>query len=156
VETVKHSEFAARLEPIRTRLFKTAMLYLDSESLALDALDEAVYKGLRGCWRLRQPEYFDTWITRILINECHNLQRRRPFVPLDALPDRPGTPTDGHSDVRDAILRLPEKQRMVIVLHYMEGYKTAEIAKILRVPEETVRSRLKRARATLKIQLDEP
>ena len=45
---MKHSEFAARLEPIRPRLFKTAMLYLGSESLALDALDEAVYKGLRG------------------------------------------------------------------------------------------------------------
>ena len=52
--------FAARLEPLRMRLYKTALLYLDNESQAVDAVDEAVYKGLRSCRSLRQPEYFET------------------------------------------------------------------------------------------------
>ena len=84
---MKQEEYAARLEPLRPRLYKTALLYLDSESRAMDAVDEAVYKGLKACWRLRQPEYFDTWLTRILINVCKDeLRRGRRFVPLEEVP----------------------------------------------------------------------
>ena len=68
---VNNEEFAKRVESVRTKLYKTALTYLGSEALALDAVDEAVYKALCGKWKLRQPEFFDTWITRILINECH-------------------------------------------------------------------------------------
>ena len=66
---VTNEEFAKRVELVRTKLYKTALTYLGSEALALDAVDEAVYKALCGKWKLRQPEFFDTWITRILINE---------------------------------------------------------------------------------------
>ena len=71
---MNQEEYARRIEEIRGRLYKTAYLYLGSESLAVDVVDEAVYKGLCNHWKLRQPEYFTTWITRILINECHNEQ----------------------------------------------------------------------------------
>lgn len=74
---MNNEEYAARVEEIRGRLYKTAFLYLGSESQALDAVDEAVYKGLCNHKKLRQPEYFVTWMTRILINECHNEQRRQ-------------------------------------------------------------------------------
>ena len=62
---MNHEEYAKRIEEIRGKLYKTALLYLGSEALALDAVDEAVYKGLCNHWRLRQPEYFNTWMTRI-------------------------------------------------------------------------------------------
>ena len=74
---MNYEDFAKRIELIRKRLYKTAFLYLGNETLALDAVDEAVYKALCSYKKLREIEYFDTWITRILINECYNEQRRQ-------------------------------------------------------------------------------
>lgn len=152
---MKHGEFAARLEPIRTRLFKTAMLYLGSESLALDALDEAVYKGLRGCWRLRQPEYFDTWITRILINECHNeLRRGKRFVPLDDVPEETAEDFD-HLPLKEALSKLPQPLRDVVILRYFVGYTLAETAQALDIPPGTAATRHRRALELLRLELRE-
>ena len=64
-------EFAARVEALRQRLYRTAYLYLGGEADALEAVDEAVYQALRALKKLREPEHFDTWLTRILINTCH-------------------------------------------------------------------------------------
>ena len=70
-------ELAARIEEIRIKLFRTAMIYLGNEHDAIEAVDEAVYRGLCAVKKLRQPEYFDTWMTRILINECYKMMRRQ-------------------------------------------------------------------------------
>ena len=61
---MNHEDFARQIETIRKKLYKTAFLYLGNETLALDAVDEAVYKALCSYRKLREPEYFDTWITR--------------------------------------------------------------------------------------------
>ena len=74
------TEFAARVESVRQRLYRTAYLYLGSEADALEAVDEAVYQALRALKKLRQPEYFETWLTRILLNQCHKELRRRKTV----------------------------------------------------------------------------
>ena len=88
-------EFAARVQAVRVRLYRTAYLYLGSEADALEAVDEAVYQALRALKQLRQPEFFETWITRILLNECHKeLRRRRRFSGEDALPET-AAPADG-------------------------------------------------------------
>lgn len=152
---MERDEFSRRVRAMTDRLYRIAYGQLREPQDRMDAVQNALLKAWSSRHRLRESAYFETWLIRILINECHNLQRKRPFVPLDALPDRAAHTPDSREDVRDAILRLPEKQRICIILHYMEGYKTAEVAKILRIPEETVRSRLKRARAALRIQLDE-
>ena len=69
--------FAARTQAIKARLYRTAYLYLGSEADALEAVDEAVYQALRSLKKLREPAFFETWITRILINQCHRELRRR-------------------------------------------------------------------------------
>ena len=90
------NEFAARIEALRPRLYRTALLYLGSEAYALDALDETVYKALRSLKKLRQPQFFDTWVTRILINEClRELKRRkreRAVMSYRKRPRKPLTP----------------------------------------------------------------
>ena len=91
VGAVNQQEFAGRTEAVKARLYRTAYLYLGNEDDALEAVDEAVYQALRGLKQLRQPDFFETWITRILINACHNeLRRRKRFHPGgdDALPGR--------------------------------------------------------------------
>ena len=81
-------EFALRIEAIRKRLYKTALLYLGNETQALDVVDETVYKALCGYRKLREAELFDTWITRILINECYNELRRQKRVQyVDIIPE---------------------------------------------------------------------
>ena len=66
-----HDEFARRAEALRVRLYRTAYLYLGSEADALEAVDEGVYQALRALRQLREPAFFETWLTRIVLNQCH-------------------------------------------------------------------------------------
>lgn len=148
-------EFARRVEALRERLFRTAMVYLGSEALALDAVDEAVYRALCGLWRLRSPEYFDTWITRILINECRNeLRRQKRLTPLEALPETAAEEFDA-LPLKEAIRRLPGELKDVVVLRYFGGYTVSETAASLGIPMGTVSTRQRRALKLLKLELSE-
>ena len=82
--------YAARADALKEKLYGMAWLYLGSQSLAVDAVDEAVYRGLRSCGKLREEQYFDTWLTRILINVCHaELRRHRRRWPWPSSRRRP-------------------------------------------------------------------
>ena len=153
---MEREEFTRRVQAITDRLYRITYGQLREPQDRLDAVQNALLKAWTHRHKLRRPEYFETWLIRILINECHNLQRRqRPQLPLELIAEQADEPASGNRELREAILQLPEKQRTAVILHYMEGYKTAEIARIQRVPAETVRSRLKRARAALKTLLDD-
>lgn len=142
---MKNQEFAERISRVRAKLYKTALTYLGSEALALDAVDEAVYKALCSKWRLRQPEYFDTWITWILINECHNeLRRQKRYLPLEALPETAAETFDA-LPLKEALRKLPGDLKDVIILRYFAGYTVAETAQTLHIPAGTVASRQRRA-----------
>ena len=149
-----NDEFARRIEHIRLKLYKTALLYLGSETAAMDVLDEAVYKALKNIRRLRQPEYFDTWITRILINECHNEnKRRRRFRPLDEIPESAAEDFDS-LPLREAIRRLPRELKEVVILRYFAGYTLAETAEALQIPQGTAATRQRRALKLLRLELE--
>lgn len=150
---MNNEEFAMRVEKIRMKLYKTALLYLGNETQAWDALDETVYKALRGYKKLRQPEYFDTWITRILINECHNEQRRmKRFRPLEELPETAAEDFDA-LPLKEALLKLPEELKEVVILRYFAGYTLAETADALRIPQGTASTRQRRALRLLRLEL---
>lgn len=151
-------EFAARAETVKARLYRTAYLYLGSEADALEAVDETVYQALRKLKQLRQPEFFETWITRILINTCQDeLRRRKRFHPGGdtALPDTAGPDAYEHLPLREAIGRLPEELRSVVILRFFSGYTQAETAAALNIPQGTAATRQKRALALLKLELGE-
>jgi RNA polymerase sigma-70 factor (ECF subfamily) len=155
VEPVDEKTFAARLEPLRLRLYKTAVLYLDSESLAIDAVDEAVYKGLRSCRSLRQPEYFETWLTRILINVCHDqLRRQKRFAPLEDAATLTADDFDS-LPLKEAIRRLPKPLRDVVILRYFTDCTLAETAEILGIPPGTAATRQRKALQLLRLELSE-
>ena len=152
---VDNQEFARRIETIRTKLYKTALIYLGSESLAMDAVDEAVYKALCGKGKLRQPDFFDTWITRILINECYNeLRRQKRFQPLEELPDMTVEAFDSLS-LKEAVGKLTGELKDVIILRYFGGYTVAETAQALQIPPGTVATRQRRALQLLRLELEE-
>ncbi len=151
-------EFAARTETIKARLYRTAYLYLGQEADALEAVDEAVYQALRALKTLRQPEFFETWITRILINACHaELRRRKRFHPggEEALPDTAGPDEYDHLPLKEAVGRLPEELRAVIILRFFTGYTQAETAAALNIPQGTAATRQRRALELLRLELGE-
>lgn len=148
-------QYFGRLGQAKPLLYKTAFMYLGSESAAVDAVDEAAYKGWRGRKKLRQPEYFSTWITRILINVCNDaLRRRLRELPMENLPQQAAEDYDS-LPLADAVSRLPEELRQVVVLRYFSGLTLEETARALGLPRGTVTSRQKRALALLRLQLED-
>lgn len=152
---MNNDEFAKRIEEIRERLYKTAYLYLGNQTLAIDVVDEAVYKGLCNHRKLRQPEYFTTWMTRILINECHNEQRRQKRLrPLEELQETATEDFDA-LPLKEALQRLPKELKDVVILRYFTGYTLAETADALKIPQGTAATRQRKALQLLKLELEE-
>ena len=150
--------FAGRVEVMKGRLYRTAYLYLGSEADALEAVDEAVYQALRALKQLRQEEYFESWLTRILINACHKeLRRRRWFSPggEDCIPESAGPDAYDGLPLREAVRRLPEELRVVVILRYFTGYSLEETARSLGLPRGTVSTRQRRALQLLRLELGE-
>jgi len=149
------NEFATRAERIKKRLYRTAFLYLGSEAMALDAVDEAIFRGFTSLNKLRQSEFFETWITRILINECKKeLRRRKREQPLETIPETTETVLDT-LPLKEALGRLPQELKEVIILRYFTGFTLAETAKTLGIPQGTVVTRQRRALSLLKLELSE-
>ena len=146
-------EFAQRAEAIRERLYRTAYLYLGSQADALEAVDEAVYQGLLALKKLRQPTYLETWLTRILINQCKKELRRRNWQETPA--EETSAELYDALPLKEAIRRLPEDLRSVIILRYFAGYTQQETARSLDIPQGTVVTRQRRALALLRLDLGE-
>ena len=147
--------FAQRVEALRPRLYRTAFCYMGGEAMALDVLDEAVYRGLKSLKKLQQPEYFDTWMTRILLNECQReLKRRGRCPPLEDMPELSVEEFEKRP-LQEAVRRLPKELRDVVILRYFSGYTQAQTAEALEVPQGTVATRQRRALQLLRLELEE-
>ena len=150
---VDSQQFARRVEAMQGALYHVAYGLLLNRADCADAVQEALLHAWEKRASLREERYFETWLIRILINECYTmLRRRRTTLPLDSLPE-PVAPPDADPALHDAIARLDKKLRLPVVLHYMEGYGLDDIARMLRVPTGTIKTRMARARALLRLQL---
>ena len=148
-------EYAERAEAIKPRLYRTAVLYLGSESAAEEALDEALYKGLLACRKLRREEYFSTWLTRILLNVCADEKKRRwRFLDPEELPETAAEAYDS-LPLREAVRKLPEELKSIVILRYFSGYTLRETAEIMGIPLGTAATRQKRALALLRLEFGE-
>ena len=149
-------DFGERVTALQNRLYRVARGYLRSEPNCLDAVSEAILKAWQKRATLRDERLFETWLIRILIRECVNIQRgQKRVVPMETLPEEMMEPPADHPELRDALDSLPQEQRVAVVLHYLEGYSVAEIASLLHTFRGTVSSRLHYARLTLRNLLKE-
>lgn len=143
--------FARELQSRKEKYYRIAYSYVKNEHDALDIVGEAAYKGLRTLGTLRQPDYFDTWMTRIVINAAIDFTRSRsrvalceePALEVLAVPEEELTPEDS-MDLYKALDALSEKDRICVTLRYFEEQTFVQIAEILQEPETTVKSRLYR------------
>ena len=152
-KALTEQEFLEHIQQLKARLYRTALLYLGGEAAALDAVDEAVYRAFLSRKKLRQPDFFTTWITRILMNVCNSELRRRKREPAMAeLPDTAVEQFDA-LPLRDAVERLPRDLRAVVVLRYFSGYTLSETAAALDLPPGTVSTRQRKALSLLRLEL---
>lgn len=147
-------QFDQQIIALRSMLYYVSYGLLTNAMDQDDAVQEAIHKALVKRTSLRDDKSFKSWLTKILINECYNILRRRSReVPTEEIP--PQAPPDAHPELFEALTALDVKLRLPILLHHYEGYTTKEIASILRVPEGTVKGRLVRAREQLGKLLNE-
>ena len=148
-------EFARRVTQMQGSLYRVAASYLRGESDRLDAVSEAIARAWEKRGTLREEVWFATWITRILIRVCVDIQRRQKrMTPVDTLPETP-TGEDSCAALREAVDSLPQKLRTMVVLYYMEGYEVLEVARIMGTTKGAVCAGLSRAREKLRSMLGE-
>ena len=144
------------------RLFAIAQRMLRDIDRAEDALQDALVIAWRDLRGLRDPDRFDAWLTRLLVNVCltQATRERRRTANLRVLPvDGPAAPDELVSVADRDLLergfrRLTPEQRAILVLHHFVGYSLAEIAEILGIPQGTARSRLFHAHRAMRAALE--
>jgi RNA polymerase sigma-70 factor (ECF subfamily) len=145
----------------RDRMWAVALRTTRNRELASDCVQDAFISAFRRAGSYRGDAAVTTWLHRIVVNAC--LDRLRRDKPTSELPEHElADRRDAHSsvdtrlDVREALDRLPEGQRMALILVDMHGLSVAEAAQVLEVAEGTVKSRCSRGRDTMAALLREP
>ncbi len=151
---ISKADFAAWVDEKSQMLYRVARTILRNDEDCKDALQETILRAWESRHQLKDESLFGTWITRILINQCHTMLRKnRKYLLQDDVEQ--GSSNAPDPAISWAVESLPEKIRLPLVLHYLEGYHYDEIAHMLRIPKSTVRSRLVVARNALKMELTE-
>lgn len=151
---MERAEFIGRVRDCERRLYRVARTMLSSEADCEDAVQEALLRAWAKLHTLREEAYLETWLIRILINQCKTFYRRRSPAQVELTEDIP-YPETFESPLLDALKELPSKPGIAIELHYIEGYSVKECARILGVPEGTVKWRLSQGRSLLKRAIGE-
>lgn len=144
------------------RCYAVAYRILRDVELAHDAVQGALVDAWTDLPSLRDPERFDAWLARLVVNACYTEARRerRWEAKLRLIPTGGETSPDAAASVADrdelerAFRRLSVDQRAVVVLHHYAGLTSAEIASTLHVPAGTVRSRLHLATRQLRAAIE--
>jgi RNA polymerase sigma-70 factor (ECF subfamily) len=155
------SAFTELIDLDGDRCYAIAYRILRDVERAQDAVQQALLLAWRELPRLRDPERFEVWLHRLLVNACYEEARRyrRWSLRVRALPvDGPGGPdptvaVDDRDALDRAFLRLSPEHRAVFVLHHHVGLPLASIAEVVGVPTGTVKSRLHNATRALRAAL---
>ena len=147
-----HEAFEALAISIGDRLFATARLILRDVDRAQDAVQDTFVQAWRALPQLRDPDRFDAWIRRLIVNSCRDMERRsrrwdahvHVVPPPDPAGDASRLIADRDQLERD-VRRLKSEQRAAIVLRYYLDLTGPEVAETLGIPEGTAKSRLHHA-----------
>ena len=148
-------QFSAKILAMERSLYHVSKSLLRNDEDCADAIQNAILKAYGKLHTLKNEEYFKTWVTRIVINESYAILRanKRLVSYEEYMSDEQAVEEDEYSPVFEEITKMKEKYRIPFVLHYVEGYTTAEIAQMLSLSESAVKTQLFRARNQLKAQL---
>ena len=138
-------------------VYRLALCRRGGRADAEDVYQEVFLRLLRDTTDFRDDEHLKAWLLRVTVNCCNDLCRSAWFrrtAPLEAAPDAAAPAQDGNDELWQAVRALPDDLRIVVWLHYVEGYGTDEIAPLVGCRPATVRTRLHRARKKLRLELE--
>lgn len=139
--------------------YRLAYSYVHNEADANDIVQNGAYKALRSSDTLKAPEYAETWVYRIMLNECFGQFKRPQFLSYEAIQEERGGEFEGAEDsytdidLQRALDALVEKEKAIIILKYFEDKTLEEIADILEENVNTIKSRLYRSMKKLRSAL---
>lgn len=150
--------FVELMERHKQSMYKTAKAWLIREEDVADAISETILDCFEHLDALREPRYFGTWLVRILINNCSNIRKQNQKYEPAAEPemlerDSLGAGNSKQEDNRaflEYLEPLSEEDRKLMILFYVWGFRTREIAELLHLRETTVKARLQRGREKIK------
>lgn len=153
---ISDKALTAQMQDQLVPLYRLSLSILRSQADAQDA----VQQGMLRAWEKRRQVSDEgkarAWLTRIIINECRNIQRKRMRVfPVAEMPEGMHEHETRNESLKEAMDALDEKLRTPLLLHYMDGFSEKEIAGILGIPTTTVKSRMHRARKALQAGLSD-
>jgi len=137
-------------------LYRHSYAMLHNEEDARDMVQETFLRYMRACPRLQDADHERAWLLTVAMNLCRNhlrQQKAHATLPLEAVADPISLPED--TPLLDRLSALPDKIKIVLLLHYVEGYKVREIAARLRLTQSTVKMRLQKGRKLLAEQYRE-
>lgn len=141
-------------------LYITAFSYVKNKEDAMDIVHDTVYKAYISIKKLKEPRYFNTWLTRILINcSIDHIRKNSRLVPLDTKdsrdPDSFPASREEVLDLYNAMDKLNEKYKTIVILKYFHCMTLNEIAEVMESPLGTIKSSLNKALKELRLELVE-
>ena len=154
-----------------SRVYNLALMKCNQVELAEDICQETCIRVYKGLQNFRDESQLGTWIYRIALNVCHTMIKKESQLSANMMPldDRPDLePIQEHGDaeeiflrdvqkdqIRQAISDLPPLQSDAITLYYLKEFQYTEVADVMDIPLNTVKSHIRRAKAKLKLLLME-
>ena len=144
------------VEEYSNMLFRICLVIAGNEWDAQDVIQDVFCRYIERAPAFRDSAHERAWLIKVAVNRCRDLHRfrlRHPQTDLDEISAYCELPEQ--SEVLAALMNLPESLKSVIYLHYIEGYKTAEIADMLGISLNAVKKRLERGRKALRLTLSD-
>jgi RNA polymerase sigma-70 factor, ECF subfamily len=143
------------LKSISTIMLKISMGLLGDKDQAKDCISETIVKVYKHRKKVKQPEFFQTWIIRILINECKDeLKRTQRYIALPDDFDIIEPIKEDYSFVKDTMEKLPFELKQIIVLKFYNQLTFKEISITLTIPESTIKSRYSLALKKMRVEME--
>lgn len=155
--------FYLLIEANKEKLYRIAYSYLRNETECLEAVQEVTYRAYVKIKKLRNPQYFDTWLIRILMNYCTDelKKRKRTVYKQVDIDEYPAATSEDQwidvqrLDIESILTQIEPKYQAVINLKYVHDFTITEIAQTLEKPEGTIKTWLTKALKLIRKQLEE-
>ena len=152
-KAMSEEEVLEALEVIRETLMKTARCFFSCHADCEDAVQECFYKAWRGRESIQNPEYFKTWATRILVNECKTMLRKKVLIPMEVDDSSVYYESEYENIIEfdplhKAMERIREDDRQLIQMHFIQEYSYREIS---RIKNRSVGAVIKRVNRSLEV-----
>lgn len=153
----KDNKFTQLVQKNKLKFYKTAKAILKNDDDVYDAIQNALISMYQNFNNLKEQKYFATWGVRIVINKCYDLLRKNKKIELYDKLEECVTEDNYNLDyngINKLVNGLDKNLYLIVILYYYDDFSIKEIAEILEMPEGTIKSKLSKARSTLRKNLE--